>query len=274
MNTGFRSSPAPHAGLGRLVWITWTLCTLFATGTLNAQPVDIITIKHRSAEEVLAVVKPLVEPAGSVSALGDQLIVRTAAANLVQVRKMIEAADRVPRRLLISVRQVRGGEGAGQGTGSGARVRTYSTRQVEGDRAAQQVQVVEGARAFIRTGESVPVRGRTVTAVPGGVAAGGLIVADAVQFRDLTTGFYVSPRVAGDTVTLEVSTRQDTPAGKGTGSAEVQNLTMTVSGPLGSWIELGGTGREDERDAGPGAARSYRATADARRIYLKAEDIR
>lgn len=235
----------------------FVLVAAMAAGGVAAQQTEVITLKHRAASDVVGVIKPLVEPAGTVSAMQDQLIVRTTPANLSQIRKVVAALDHEPRRLLVSVRE-------DYGSGS-AHMRVDSTRALDSGRAMQQVQVLEGGRAFFTTGSSMPVSAPAVVATPHGVVA-----TDNVRFRDLATVFYVSPRLAGDTVTLDISARHDAPAsvGTGAGSAETQGLTTTVSGRLGEWIAIGGIGQADESGD---ASHSWRTSVGERRILLRVE---
>lgn len=226
-------------------------------GNAFAQQTEVITLKHRAASDVIGVIRPLVEPKGSVSAEQDKLIVHTTAANMVQVKKVVAAIDREPRRLVVSVRQ----DGT---TASGGNV--YSTKSLDSNRTMQQVQVLEGGRAFIETGSSMPVSNPGIIATPRGAVA-----SDNVQFRDLKTGFFVSPKLVGDKVTLDLSTRRDTPAnvGAGQGSADLQAVSTTVSGRLGEWIDVGGTGHTGESDG----SQSWHTSSGERRVQLKVEEL-
>ena len=70
-----------------------------AQGTL-----EVISLRHRTAEQVIPVLRPLLEPGGVLSGQYSQLIVRTSAANLAQIRAVLDAIDQPARRLEISVR--------------------------------------------------------------------------------------------------------------------------------------------------------------------------
>jgi hypothetical protein len=236
------------------------LPALFAAGSAFAQQAEVFTLKHRPASDVVGVIRPLVEPAGSVSAIQDKLVVRTTVANLVQVKKVVAALDVEPRRLLVSVRQDSGNNSAPG--------RVYSTRSADSDRGMQQVQVLEGGRAFVQTGSSVPVTSPTIAAAPGGV-----VVAGNTRFRDLNTGFFVTPRLTGDTVTVEISAHRDAPAnvGAAAGSRESQTVITTVSGRLGEWIRIGGTGPMANGGSGDGS-HSWSTSSGERQLLLKVEE--
>src|SRR5574340_174134 len=211
----------------RRLWACLLLLGLAAPGVAQ-QDLEIIRLKHRSAEQLVPQLRPFVEPGGAISGLSDEILLRASAANRQQIRQLIGALDQAPRRLLITVKQDNesGSEAAesqasgslgrrgtrivspGGGAGAGIDIRrgddvvrgsTYGTRGRVADRVSQQVQVVEGGKAYINVGVSVPVRLRSV-----GVTPAGAIVFESTVFRDIGGGFYAEPRVSGDTVTLDI----------------------------------------------------------------------
>lgn len=272
-------------------------CALVAAGAAAQQTVlEVITLHYRSVDEVIPVLRPLMPPAATLSGLNNRLIVRTTPANLAEVKQILETLDAAPRRLMISVRQdadiersARGGQVSGRvevgddvtvrvpGTptppGATARVegvqaKVYGSKTQSADRNAQQVQVIEGGQAYIRVGESVPVTAAQVVEGPGGRRT-----LRTTEFRDVDTGFYVTPRVAGDQVTLEIFTAADrlrSPAG----AASIQRVQTVVTGRLGEWLEIGGVGRQAAQRDDALLARSTDAEQDDRRVLLKVEEIR
>jgi hypothetical protein len=230
--------------------------------------------------------------------MNNQIFIRASAANRQQIKELLSAIDRPPRRLLISVRQdtdstasARGGEVSGRVRsgdvriesrrtvvgGAGVEVRrgddvvrgqVYDSRSAGAERIAQQVQVVEGGKAYINVGTSVPVPLRQVVVGPGGA-----VVSESVVYRDLGTGFYAEPQLAGDNVTLTVSPTHDTPGAHGPGSANIQRLTTTVSGRLGEWIDLGGSVEERAGEEAGTLRHSSRGGSTGRRVQLKVEEL-
>lgn len=107
----------------------------FAASVSFAQgAIEVISLRHRTAEQVIPVLRPLLEPGGALSGQGNQLIVRTSPENLAQLRQVLDSIDRPQRRLMISVR-------------------FDNSRSASDQRVAQQVQVLEGGEAQIFTGE-------------------------------------------------------------------------------------------------------------------------
>ena len=236
------------------VGLLWFLCLAlpaWAQGTL-----EVIQLRSRSAAEVIPVLQPLLAPGGALSGQGYQLFVRTTPENLEQLRSALAAMDRPQRRLIISVRFDNSADAARSSAGGGVVITNRGaaasghiseTRSSGGERVDQQIQVLDGGQARISTGE-------------------------ARRYSETATGMIVVPRVAGDTVSLEVYAQQEA-YGQG-GTIRGQSASSVVSGRLGEWIELGGTSTQSMRsDSGIASARS-RSSAEDRRILLKVEEIR
>lgn len=281
----------------RAKWMLLGWLMLFALPVTAQQQLEIIRLHSRTAEQVLPQLRPFVEPGGTLSGMHNQIFLRASEANRRQIKELLAAIDRPPRRLLISVRQdsdsavtAGGGEVSGRiggelrierartvTGGAGVEVRrggdvvrgqVYDSRSAAAERITQQVQTVAGGRAWISVGSSVPVPLRQVVVGPGGA-----VVSESVVYRDLGTGFYAEPQLAGDNVTLTISPSHDTPGAYGPGSANVQRLTTTVSGRLGEWMEIGGT---TEARAGSDAGvlrQSSRGESRGRRVLLRVEEL-
>jgi hypothetical protein len=146
-------------------------------------------------------------------------------------------------------------------------------RNVESDRNTQTVRVMEGREAFVGVGQSVPVRGRQVRRV---VINGQLVeqVMEGTQYRDVTTGFYVLPRLSGDRVTLDVSPQRETLSRQIPGGVNVQSVVTTVSGQLGEWMEIGGISQDAGGQQSVLLGRSTTAVRDSRRVLVKVEEVR
>lgn len=212
------------------------------------QALEIIPLKHRSAEQVLPVITPLLEPGAALTGTGNQLILRSSARNRQDILQVLAVIDVPARNLLIRVTQDRDTAMAGRGAQGRVAIgnnevrasgRAFDTRSTGSAGSAQTVRVVEGGQAFINIGQSLPVRMQETQRVPGGT-----ITRTDTVFRDLGQGFYAAPRVTGDRVTVEISTRFDTPGRAGPGSINSQQASTTVSGRLGEWIALGGSSQQ------------------------------
>lgn len=284
--------------LGRL---TAALAGLMAALALAQQSVlEVITLRYRTADQIIPLLEPFLDRSGSLSGMQNQLIVRTSPANLAELRRIIDQVDARPRQLLVTVRQdvdlatarretdlsgrvgigdsagiaVPGSRGRNEGLvvqgGSGdtfVRGRIAARDVVASDANTQRVQVLEGNVAFIRIGQSVPVPSRQVVQTPYGTQ-----VVESTQFRDLNTGFQVLPRVAGDTVTVEINPQRERP-GRYPGTANVQGVSTVVSAPLGEWMEIGGTSSTGSMQSSGNLGQRSDTGTERRSILLMVQEI-
>lgn len=279
-------------------WIALLLSQLAVANEL-----EIIALKHRSAEEVLPIIRPLLDKDDVASGMNYQLILRTSPHNLAQIRKLLDSIDVTPRRLKITVMQnvdsetiarltgvsgniglrgaaravvpgggERGGLNVELGQGQDRlRAEVISTESLEGDHKTQQLQVLEGNRALVRSGQNVPVPQRQVIQNQWGTQ-----VIDSTQYREVSSGFYMLPRVNGDRVTLEISAQNDALA-PGTGNysnTRIQQISTTVSGRLGEWLVAGELGQQKNNDDSTLSSRSASQMREQRNVLIKVEDVK
>jgi type II secretory pathway component GspD/PulD (secretin) len=243
-----------------------------------AQSLEIIQLRNRPADQVLPLIQPLLAPGGTASGSGFQLFVRTTPANLAQIRQVLASLDRAARQLVIYVKQDASGQGGRSELSAGVtlspgnssvRGRAGEATVSSMDAATQQLRTQEGVPAYISAGTSEPLVARSVTRTVNGV-----VVQDSVIQRDINSGFYVTPRVNGDTVFLDISTQRDTPGNLGPGSANTNRISSTISGKLGAWIELGGTSVSQSSQSSGVLSRAASSDASARSTYVKVEEAR
>lgn len=238
--------------------------------------VEVIAVRNRPAEDLVGVLVPLAGPDGVVTAAGGRLVVKATPSALAQIKQVLNGLDVPPRALWITVKQSADRSAAtttAQASGSvtaGGRTRTVVTGAFargaaqESGANTERLQVLEGSRAFIRTGRAVPVT-RAQVAPAGGAPA---VVGTAYQEAD--TGFYVVPRVAGERVTLEISATADKLDDRG--EVDFQRVETTVSGRLGEWLSVGAiTRRRQGRSSGILSEDSARS-AEERTVLLKVEE--
>jgi hypothetical protein len=268
---------------------------------------DIIPLKHRTTDQVLPALQPLVGEDAALSGANNRIFIRADAATRLAVRQAIDAIDTPLRSLMISVRhdnddsirrdgaavsgEVRaGGVSVGaadgeigdhqgdhvggaviEGRSGDSRVatRVWSTRGNSADRLSQRVQVVEGGSAFIQVGSSIPVPFTQIIAGPRGGA-----ISQGTEYRDIGSGFYAMPRVNGDQVTLDISPQKESLSETQYGEIRTARLVSTVRGRLGEWIELGGSGYSEQIDQRGITRYGTRDAQSQRRLWVKVDVVR
>jgi hypothetical protein len=254
---------------------------------------QVLPVAYRDPRELLEVLRPLVPPPGSVSAFNDQLVVRTTPGNMASLRGLLLELDRAPANLVISVRRsldeevrrdllaarvtARGGgvsastgasprDGSGRSTRGGVSISAGAGSRLStaGSEELQRIRVLEGREAFIEIGQDVPFRERTLVVGPARV-----IGSDSIRYESFGSGLWVRPRLHAHGVTVDILRGQRT-----LGSdwrAEVDQVQTSVSGELGRWMELAGTGASQ---AGSSSASGSVQHLDTRRetgVYVKVE---
>lgn len=257
-------------------------------GAAAADEVEIIPLQHRTAEQLIPTLRPLVAPGGAVTGMQSSLVIRSTRENIEELKRVVAALDRAPRRLLISVRQdagstaerraisaggtVTGNQGSvsvGQrppaGTGINARI-VDSSRSGD-DRIVQQVQALEGSPAHISVGASRPLPVQSTTVGPGGT-----VVSRSVTYQDASTGFTVVPRLSGDRVTLDINPRRESL--RPGGAVSSGQIVTSASGRLGEWIELGGMNQTTSRDTRGILSRDAATSQSSGSVWVKVDEIK
>jgi type II secretory pathway component GspD/PulD (secretin) len=231
------------------------------------QALEVISLRYRTADQVLDTLRPLVEPGGTLTGQRNQLIVRTSAANLAEIRRALDAIDRPQRRLQISVRfddafemsrRQLGASGSISNRGARIEGRAAEDRGSATERVNQRVLAMDGGRATIFTGQSRPVQQRQFIQTPAGVVSQEVTVV-----QETTSGFEVVPRLSGSMVSLDILASR----------AGAVTTVSTVSGRVGEWFELGaidGSAAREQRGIG---STSSGGASESRRVWVKVDSL-
>ncbi len=269
------------------------LATLAGPAAAARMVTEVIPVGYRDAEEVIEILRPLIPPPGSISALYNKLIVKTTPENLRELKQVLQSIDRPPANLLVSVKhlideevrrdlaqafgEVQSGDVTVSTGRTAKRRRGLTIEYADGESSGgvnvvqgrrrldsenvQTVRVLEGKEAFIGTGTAVPFPGQTTI-----VQDGRVIVQSTATYAEATNGFYVRPRLAGDRVTLEIFPSANRFRG---GKIEIREASTTVSGRLDRWMEIAGvSGSESQSRNEIGRASTRRSTSDYV-VYVK-----
>ena len=255
-----------------------------------ARELQVIELRYRLAEEIVPIVQPLIEPGGVLTGADRLLFVNTSPANFEQIRQAVELLDRRPRQLVVTVGQgtvtfeertdVSGQARAGDGdvqVGVNTPPRGDKGVAVEIDSRAQRanlhntssVRTLEGTETYIAVGQLAPLT--TTQVVP---ARRGPVEYRSTEYRDVSTGFYATARLQGDSVTLEVSPRHQRLRSSAPGTVvETAGIVSTVTGRLGEWMPIGAV-QESGGDDISGLLVWGRRTAESQySAWVKVEEV-
>jgi hypothetical protein len=248
------------------------------------QSLEIIQLQHRSAEDLLPLLQPLLNDGGALTGQGDRLFMRASASSAANIRQALRELDRTPRELLISVRKgtfASGDERAIAGElhlqtaqpapglhrdNSSIQLQTDIAQGSEQADAVTQVRVLEGSGAFIMTGQSVP----TVSSFlyQNGRAP---LLQSSTRYRQVQSGFSVVPHIAGGEVILEISQQTQTARSSVQGTIDTQQLSTTVAGRVGEWIPVGGIDETSSRSSAGIGATHLETQHDANTLWVRVE---
>lgn len=279
-----------------LASIVSTTAPVLADTTLH-----IIDLKHRPAAEILPAVQPLVEPGGSITGLGFQLIVNVSDRNFEAIESAVDALDTPERMLRISVREigdrsaienmqeVSGSERVGNARvfissgnarksmvlgaatrapgSSGLRLRMeqHTSTVEQGD--SQSLSVLDGGHAFITVGRSLPQIQPYIQ-----LANGRLSTGTAMNYRDVTTGFDISPSVHEGRVRIQITPRFAFSGNGSTQPVDFQELSTTVNARLGEWVDVGGSAETDSQVTRAILGRSAASGGTGTRVLIRVDE--
>ena len=261
---------------------------------------EIIALGHTLADEVIPSLQPLLEPGGTLTGMNAQLIVKTTPANLAEIKRALTVFDRAPRTLRITVKQdvaaasriqadavsgrLRAGDvrarlpdpgthdGASVGIrdrhGNTVRYRSLNTRSQDDRSNAHFVTTLEGRPALIQTGQALPYLYQSAVA-----GAHGVFLGTGVDYIDVSSGFYVTPRLNGQQVSLEIAPQLERADPARRGAIDVRHAATSVSGRLGEWIALGGVDTDAHRNDTALLARTRRTDREIYQIWVKVDDV-
>ncbi len=219
----------------------------------------IISLQHRFASDLLPTITPMVGLDGTATGMNNQLILRAQPERMREIEALIEKLDaaRVNRRITVSNSlqqnsQTSTTEASGTvllDTGRSGNVTIFNSRRTQntGGRLIverntsstrqtgnQFINVLDGERAFISSGQIVPFTQEWVS-----ITRRYVQIERLTDWREVTTGFAVRPRTIGNQVELEITPRISSMNQQG--FIDFNELSTIVSLSLGEWLDIGGT---------------------------------
>ncbi len=243
-------------------------------------PLEIITLQHRMAADVIPIIQPMLKADDSITGYNNQLILRTSKSRLSEIHSLLESLDRAPRNLLISVDN--SSSASGQDRSIEGSTHLYSSSRTGADinvdvkgrshrsnaDGRYQLRVLEGHAAVIETGRDTPYQGYEVIE-----DRNGRIIRKHIDYREVRSGFYVVPQVIGQRVDLEIVPQQESLSDKADGSLKLQHIDTVVSGRLGEWINIGGIMAGQRQDSRGLLAQTQRRSDMQTTVRIKVEII-
>jgi len=271
------------------------LVLVLAASPLQADSLTTIQLQNRPAEEIIPIIKPMLGTDDVITGRGFKLFLRSSPETLAQVEDMIAMLDTSAKILQISVFQgsdrdlraldisgniqIESGDASGSiGTNSNKSAAgiSYNSHNASGsinatsssgrreNNPVQRLRVTEGTAGYIETGEQIPY-------FSGARWIGSSAAAADIEYRNVTTGFYVLARTHGDNISLQVSPFRNSLSTARAGNIETLQANTTITGQIGEWLLIGGATEQIKRSqSGIGSYSSTQSRANDG-IWIKAD---
>lgn len=256
---------------------------LVLASTLHAaDKIEVISLQNRPASEIIPLIKPFAGDNAAVTGQGFKLIIRAPEETLVQIRELVAQLDRSPKRLRISLRRSRqedletsdisasGTISAGDARievdgGGPATIRLHETRRHSTAQGTHSINTLEGRQAFMQTGQLVPV-GESRTDIFGNRS-------NSIHYKNISTGFYVLPRISGEYVNLEIRSHSTSLNRHGQQTFSTQRASTNLRGRIGTWMPLAGVSQRAESSGSRILHSTRRNDYLDTQLYIKVEVI-
>ncbi len=208
---------------------------------------NVLQLHNRTADYVIPLVEPVLPEGSVVKGSGYNLVVKTTPQGLRELRGLLKQLDKAAQMLQISVRRVHNDEYDTQ-TAALGKVKVYGTKGADQRDSSQTLLVQSGQTAFIKTGEEFPVRDRGFS--PYGPYRH-------TWYKQLQSGFYVTPRVRGRQAVLNISWQHENLPQqynhnnweRQQGPVKSESASTSIAVPIGEWTRLGNTSsRQSQTD--------------------------
>jgi type II secretory pathway component GspD/PulD (secretin) len=265
------------------------ICLFLLLGILNvsaAQQLTIIPLKYRQADELVDTIKPFLGAGETVTSRGYDIYLNAHPDTTQNIRALIARMDKEPAQLLISINNGNISSGNRAGYSIDGSLHKNNVQIGLGDRAVQNdislhaseqtryssessfpsIRATEGQPALIYGGSILPVK-----TIQRGISNGRRIERETYNYRPVQSGLYVTARLSGENVILEIEQRHD--SAQTTGAISVSGLNTTAQGKLGEWIELGGVETATRHDSSGISGRSAQTNIAGNTVSIKVERI-
>lgn len=245
--------------------------------SIFAQNVEIIPVQYQSAEDIASQIKALYpEPQIRVVGRNQQLTVRADVQTIEEIKQLVTSLDTAPHQFLISV----SGDSDSQHNRSGVSgtiststnssssnntitVKTHNKSFKTRGTGNQAIMVLEGHSAYISAGQKKPVRDRQYI--------NGQWVNE-VDYIDMTSGFYVKPRLIGSNqVELKIRTQQNQASKQHHNEIDTATTDSVQIVKLGEWSTIGGTYQDSSSNNGGISYSTQRQSITNQSLTIKVE---
>ena len=247
----------------------------------EAMLLEKIKLQHKPAGDIIPLVEPFLPENAVINGEGYNIILKTTAENMPQVKELIADLDTPLQQLQISVSldpavlQQTTGKSAPSSevpdnnksdTSSISQADTtqiYKTKGHEVAAGTQVIQVLQDRWSMIRTGQSIPVMKRVRN--PDGT------VTESISYQQVNQGLRIRPQLTGEQVMLSIQPFYEAASQSGTGQQLYYKQEKQTKTRLGNWIRIDTTTGSLIQSESSKTQQNPTATTSTSSIYLKVD---
>ena len=259
----------------------FAILTLFSSLLLAEQQIETIQLNHRLATEVLPEIQAFLPNDATARAFNDYIILQANPLVIKEVKQLIHQLDTPLQRLKVSVLKTDeqrsnqkdlGLEGdvliGNEGVSAAASVNTWSSNSSTNKDQHYQAQGIAGNPILISMGQDIPQQQQDILILESGAVA----VQSSTDYISINSGFQAIARILPNhQVIIDIHPRFSQ-LSRRNGTIDTSSIITTLSGPVGTWIELGYIDNENKFEKqGTTSYRSHRKLQQT--IYIKVDPL-
>ncbi|NOQ81539.1 MAG: hypothetical protein GQ548_03305 [Methylophaga sp.] len=254
---------------------------LFSSFVLAEQKIETIQLNHRLATEVLPEVQAFLPKNASARAFNEFIILKAENSVIVDIKQLINKLDTPLQRLRISIlrtdekltdqygNQLSADISVGSEGNSGrVSVQRWSTNNARNKQHSYQAQGLAGKPMLIMIGQDIPQKEQFLFFN----ANGDIALQSTTRYLNIDNGFQAIARVLPNhQVTIDIHPRFSD-FNRRNGNIDRTELISSLSGPVGTWLELGQIDNENNIEK-QGVTSYHSRRQHQQTIYIKVDQL-
>jgi len=255
---------------------------------------EIIELKHRSIEDVIPVIKPLLNKNERVSGTANQLIVKASAETIALVKKILKKIDTPVKQFIVTVKYARESQQDQRSVNlstnispshSNTEIRVISTHDDENSFRSQQLQVTEGHWANFNIIQLIPINefklfvssfnSSVNSNINSGYSSGyDSAFQSSTEYKKTGAALRVLATMRNKAVHLKIATHYSKQNTYDNRKIDSISAMTEISGPFGKWIDIGGTASSmNNHNPREKVYTTNQPFIDNRRIWIKVDSL-
>jgi len=261
--------------------VVFLIVGLFNGITWADTQIETIQLNNRLAEEILPEIEPFLDKDATAQAFNEFIIIKAEPDDIKQLKQLINTLDTPLQRLKVTV--LRTDEAlsgqqefsiksdvavSNEGSSRSLSVRKWSTKNNKNKDQYYRAQGIAGRPITINMEQEIPEQDVYLAVLP----YAGFAAQSETYYLNINNGFKAVARILpNNQVTVDIHP-QFSKYNKNDGSIDRSQLISSISGPAGSWLELGII--DNDRNSHRQGATTYSSHQSLQEIiYIKVEEL-